>query len=63
MKMFNMVLWIYLEVWIWLVIGMCQGPEFVTDTQGSEYAWVCSWIMLDFEHDRVLNLAGIFNKT
>ena len=41
-KMFNMVLWIYFGVWI------CQGSEFDWDTQGSEYAWVYSWIMLEY---------------
>ena len=41
-KMFNMVLWIYIGV------GICQGSEFGSDTQGSEYAWVCSSIMLEY---------------
>ena len=25
------------------VIGKCQGSEYAIDTQGSEYAWACSW--------------------
>ena len=37
--MFNMVLWIYLGVRMCFVIVICQG---------SEYAWVCSWTMLEY---------------
>ena len=32
--------------WICFVIGICKGSEYTTATQVSEYAWVCSWIML-----------------
>ena len=45
-KMFNMVLWIYLGVCMCFVIKICQGSKYASDTQGSEYAWLCSWIML-----------------
>ena len=38
--MFNMVLWIYHRV--------CMFFEYVKDTEGSEYAWACSWIMLEY---------------
>ena len=31
-KMLNMVLWIYLGVWICFVIGTCQGFEYTRDT-------------------------------
>ena len=48
MKMFNMILWIYLGVCICFVIRIYQGFEYASDTQGSEYAWVCSWIMLEY---------------
>ena len=27
------------------MIGICQGFEYAKDEEGSEYAWVCSWIM------------------
>ena len=30
------------------MIGIFQGSEYARHTQGSEYAWVCSWIMLDW---------------
>ena len=40
-KMFNIVYWIYLGVWI------CQSFEFSRDTQGSELVWVCSWMILE----------------
>ena len=50
--MFNLVLWTYLRVWIYFVIGICKGSEFGNDTQGSEDAWVCSWIM----HEYTLNM-------
>ena len=39
-KMFNMVLWIYLWVWICFVIRICQGSEYARDTEGTKYAWV-----------------------
>ena len=29
-------------------VKMCQGSEYVRNTQGSEYAWACSWIMLEY---------------
>ena len=38
MKMFNVVLWIYLGAWI------SQGSAVATDTQSSQYAWVCSYM-------------------
>ena len=47
-KMFNMVLWRYLGVCICFVIRICQGSEYASDTQGSEYAWVCCWRMLEY---------------
>ena len=43
MKMFNIILWIHLGVWICFVIGICQGFEYTKDVQVSEYAWVYSW--------------------
>ena len=42
------IFWIYHGVWICFVIRICQGSECARDTQGSEYAWVCSWIMLEY---------------
>ena len=48
-KMFNIVLWIYLEVWICFVIRIYQGSEYARDTQGFEYMSLCSWIMLEYE--------------
>ena len=48
MKMFDMVLWIYCTVWISFVIEICQGFEYAKDTEGSEYVWVCSGIMLEY---------------
>ena len=45
-KMFNMVLWIYLGVWMCFGIRICQGSGYARDTQGSEYVWeyvrICS---------------------
>ena len=46
--MFNMVLWTYLGVCICFSIRICQGSEYARYTQDSEYAWVCSWIMLEY---------------
>ena len=40
MWMFNMVLWIYLRVWICFVIEICKGFEYAKDTEGSENARV-----------------------
>ena len=37
-KMFNMVLLIYLGVCICFVIRICQGSRYASDTQGSECA-------------------------
>ena len=31
---------------------LCQGSEYARDAQGSEYAWVCSCIMLKSEYTR-----------
>ena len=45
--MFNMVLWIYRRAWKCLVIEIWQGFEYVMDTENSECARVCSWIMLE----------------
>ena len=47
-KMFNMVLWIHLGVWICFVIRICQGSEYARDTEGTKYAWVYSWIILEY---------------
>ena len=47
LKMFNMVLWIYRRAWKCLVIEIWQGFEYVMDTENSECARVCSWIMLE----------------
>ena len=44
-----MILWIYDGVWICFLIEVCQGSEYTRDTQGSEYVWVCSWIMLEYD--------------
>ena len=46
--MFSIALWIYRRVWICFVIRICQGFEYAKDTDGSEYAWVCTWIMLKY---------------
>ena len=46
--MFSLALWIYRRVWICFVIRICQGFEYAKDTDGSEYAWVCTWIMLKY---------------
>ena len=47
-KNFNMALWIHLGVWICAVIRIGQGSQYARDTQGSGYAWVCSWLMLGY---------------
>ena len=47
-KVFNMVLWIYLGVWVCFVIRICHGSEFAKNAQDSEYAWVSSSIMLEY---------------
>ena len=36
----------YLGVWIFCMIEICQGSEFDKNTEGSEYARVWSQIML-----------------
>ena len=55
----------HVRVWVCFVIGICLGSKHVKDRQGSEYAWVCSWIMLDWicpeyasisEYFRVVNI-------
>ena len=46
--MFSIVLWRYHKVWICFVTRICQGFEYAKDTDGSEYAWVCTWIMLKY---------------
>ena len=48
LKMFNMVLWIYLGVCICFVIRMYQGSEYASDNQGSGNAWVCCLRMLKY---------------
>ena len=47
-KIFNMVLSIYPEVWIYFLIGIYQGTEYARDTKSSKYVWVCSWIMFKY---------------
>ena len=36
------------ELWICLVIEICQGFEYAKDAEVSEYAGVFSWIMLEY---------------
>ena len=47
----KMFIWHYeytVCVWICFVTEICQGFEYAKDTEGSEYAWVCSGIMLQY---------------
>ena len=39
--MFNMVLGINFGVCVCFVIRICQGAEYASDTQGSEYVLLC----------------------
>ena len=46
--MFSIELCVYLRVWICFVIRICQGFEWAKDRDGSEYVWVCTWIMREY---------------